>query len=102
MENKQRYTPPMSADEAFAIVDGKTVGDMIDAANTLAYNALWYKQEYEIWRKAYARDCAHNAMARSIVKRWLEWARAHGHIEHAEGIVNDTRELIAAMEGADR
>lgn len=30
-----------------------------------------------------------------IIKRWLEWARAHGHLEHAAGIVCDSRELIA-------
>ena len=30
-----------------------------------------------------------------IIERWLEWARMHGHLEHAEGIVNDSRDLIA-------
>jgi hypothetical protein len=30
-----------------------------------------------------------------IIERWLEWARMHGHLEHAEGIVRDSRELIA-------
>ena len=29
-----------------------------------------------------------------IIERWIEWARAHGHIDHAEGIVRDSRELI--------
>jgi hypothetical protein len=30
-----------------------------------------------------------------IIERWLEWARMHGQLEHAEGIVKDSRELIA-------
>jgi hypothetical protein len=30
-----------------------------------------------------------------VIERWLEWARMHGHLEHAEGIVKDSRELIA-------
>ena len=30
-----------------------------------------------------------------IIERWLEWARMHGHLEHAEGIVKDSREWIA-------
>jgi chemotaxis regulatin CheY-phosphate phosphatase CheZ len=30
-----------------------------------------------------------------IIERWLEWARMHGHLDHAEGIVKDSRELIA-------
>ena len=29
-----------------------------------------------------------------IIERWLEWARMHGHLDHAEGIVRDSRELI--------
>jgi hypothetical protein len=33
--------------------------------------------------------------AYGIIARWLEWARMHGHLEHAEGIVKDSRELIA-------
>jgi len=27
-----------------------------------------------------------------IIERWLEWARMHGHLEHAEGVVKDSRE----------
>ena len=30
-----------------------------------------------------------------IIGRWLEWARMHGHLEHAEGIVRDSREIIS-------
>jgi hypothetical protein len=30
-----------------------------------------------------------------IIERWLEWARMHGHLDHAEGIVEDSRYLIA-------
>jgi len=33
-----------------------------------------------------------------IIERWLEWARMHGHLEHAEGIVTDSRELIEDIE----
>ena len=32
-----------------------------------------------------------------IIKRWLEWARMHGHLEQAEGIVSDSRDLIGNM-----
>lgn len=27
--------------------------------------------------------------------RWLEWARMHGHLEHAGGIVDATREILS-------
>jgi hypothetical protein len=37
-----------------------------------------------------------------IIERWLEWARMHGHMEHAEGIVKDSRELIANAAGQGR
>ena len=33
-------------------------------------------------------------LACRIIERWLEWARMHGHLDHAEGIVKDSRELI--------
>jgi len=35
-------------------------------------------------------------LAYHIIERWIEWAMMHGHLEHAEGIVNDSRELIAS------
>ena len=41
------------------------------------------------------RNDALTLRAYRIIERWLEWARAHGHLEHAEGIVRDSRELIA-------
>ena len=34
-------------------------------------------------------------LANKLLERWLEWARMHGHLDHAEGIVKDSRELIA-------
>ncbi len=34
-------------------------------------------------------------LANDLLDRWLEWARMHGHLEHAEGIVKDSRELLA-------
>lgn len=33
-----------------------------------------------------------------IIERWIEWARMHGHTEHAEGLVRDSRELIKNKE----
>ena len=36
-----------------------------------------------------------------IIERWLEWARMHGHLEHAEGIVYDSRYLVGNA-GIDR
>jgi len=38
----------------------------------------------------------------SIIERWLEWARFHGHLDHASGIVKDSRELIANAPRQDR
>ena len=32
--------------------------------------------------------------ARYILSRWIEWARMHGHLEHAGGIVIDSKEYI--------
>ena len=31
-----------------------------------------------------------------IIERWLEWARMHGHLEHAGGLVEDSRDLIGS------
>jgi chemotaxis regulatin CheY-phosphate phosphatase CheZ len=36
-----------------------------------------------------------------IIERWLEWARMHGHLEHAEGIVQESRELLTKQEGQE-
>jgi hypothetical protein len=40
-----------------------------------------------------------NVAATSILARWLEWARAHGHLEHAAGIVADTRAMLIGNPG---
>jgi hypothetical protein len=40
-----------------------------------------------------------NEAATRILARWLEWARAHGHLEHAAGIVADTREVLTGNPG---
>ena len=37
-----------------------------------------------------------------IIERWLEWARMHGHLEHAEGIVQESRELLTKQEGGGK
>lgn len=34
--------------------------------------------------------------ATDLVRRWYEWARAHGHLQHAEGLARDSRELLEA------
>lgn len=36
--------------------------------------------------------------AYGIIERWLDWARAHGHLEQADGLVRDSRELIKNKE----
>jgi len=33
--------------------------------------------------------------AKCTLAKWIEWARMHGHLEHAEGLVDMTREIIA-------
>jgi len=40
-------------------------------------------------------DDALTLQAYRIIERWLEWARLHGHLDHAKGIVKDSCELIA-------
>jgi hypothetical protein len=35
------------------------------------------------------------AAATGLLSRWMEWARAHGHLEHAAGIVADTRAILS-------
>ena len=32
----------------------------------------------------------------STLAKWIEWARMHGHIEHAAGIADDSRRLISS------
>ena len=43
--------------------------------------------------------CQHARRALILLTRWLEWARMHGHLDHAEGIVKDSRELIENVQG---
>ena len=52
------------------------------------------KQVNELLQRPAPND-ALTLRAYRIIERWLEWARAHGHLEHAEGIVKDSRDLIA-------
>lgn len=52
------------------------------------------KQVNELLQRPAPND-ALTLRAYRIIERWMEWARMHGHLEHAEGIVNDSRELIA-------
>jgi hypothetical protein len=33
--------------------------------------------------------------AQVLLSRWMEWARAHGHLEHAAGIAADTRDILS-------
>ncbi len=33
-------------------------------------------------------------VAAKTVTRWLEWARAHGHLDNAPGIVEDSRNVM--------
>ena len=37
-----------------------------------------------------------------ILARWLDWARAHGHLNSAEGLVRDTREALENASGDGR
>ena len=38
---------------------------------------------------------AENNRMKNLLLKWLEWARAHGHLEHAAGIVADTRDILS-------
>lgn len=35
-------------------------------------------------------------LLKSTLAKWLEWARMHGHLDHAAGIADDTRGLISS------
>jgi chemotaxis regulatin CheY-phosphate phosphatase CheZ len=48
----------------------------------------WLMLEVDSWR--YRAEAA-----TGILSRWMEWARAHGHLEHAAGIVTDTRDILS-------
>lgn len=34
--------------------------------------------------------------AKCTLAKWIEWARMHGHIDHAAGIADDSRRLISS------
>lgn len=33
--------------------------------------------------------------AKCTLAKWIEWARMHGHLDHASGIAADTREILS-------
>jgi hypothetical protein len=37
-----------------------------------------------------------NIRLKCTLAKWIEWARIHGHLDHAAGIVADTREILIA------
>jgi hypothetical protein len=43
---------------------------------------------------------AKTSRAVKLLGRWREWARAHGHLEHAEGISRDTDAFLSKEGGA--
>lgn len=50
------------------------------------------------------RNAALIAMAPRLLDelaRWLEWARIHGHLEHAGGIADATREILEPNESVE-
>jgi hypothetical protein len=50
-----------------------------------------YEQGYETAHQSY---CEMLNVRERLLARWLEWARAHGHLDHAAGIADDTREIL--------
>ena len=55
------------------------------------------EEAFNHWPNALRND-ALTQRAYLLVARWLEWARMHGHLEHAEGIVKDSREMICSQQ----
>ena len=58
---------------------------------------LYYatKAAYEDGYETAQQSCCEMMIRRErLLARWLEWARMHGHLEHAAGIVADTREML--------
>ena len=51
-----------------------------------------YEEGYESAKEAWRDEIEKR---NEILKRWLEWARAHGHLNHAEGLASDTRETLS-------
>ena len=54
----------------------------------------WLMLEVDSWR--YRAEAA-----TGVLSRWMEWARAHGHLEHAAGIAADTRDILSNI-GIDK
>jgi hypothetical protein len=53
------------------------------------------KAAYENGYETAQQSCCEMLNARErLLARWLEWARAHGHLDHAAGIADDTREIL--------
>jgi hypothetical protein len=50
-----------------------------------------YEQGYET---AHQSCCEMLNIRERLLARWLEWARAHGHLDHAAGIADETREIL--------
>jgi len=50
-----------------------------------------YEQGYETAHQSY---CEMLNIRERLLARWLEWARAHGHLDHAAGIADDTRKIL--------
>jgi hypothetical protein len=58
---------------------------------------LYYatKAAYEDGYETAQQSCREMMIRRErLLARWLEWARMHGHLEHAAGIVADTRVML--------
>ena len=34
--------------------------------------------------------------AKTTLAKWIEWARMHGHLDHAGGIADDSRRIISS------
>lgn len=53
------------------------------------------EKAYEMGYETAQQSCAEMMIRRErLLARWLEWARMHGHLGHAEGLVEDTRQVL--------
>ena len=81
---------------------GKQAGCRIDYSpkytpTTKMPDELYYatKAAYEEGYETAQQSCCEMMIRRErLLARWLEWARMHGHLDHAAGIVADTREIL--------
>jgi hypothetical protein len=58
---------------------------------------LYYatKAAYEEGYETAQQSCCEMMILRErLLARWIEWARMHGHLDHAAGIADDTREIL--------